>query len=114
MNALLKLKQMAEDTHGIYFYITDTEKRSIQVFNKIKDSVDYAWWVSANAVNSVTLDNGSEITILPEDDAHELLALPHSSAVFIESEDDVREMADALRDTTDVLALVDPTSQELL
>lgn len=117
MNIFNKLKTMVvENNNKMVFYIAANEDNSVGVFETFRNALEnkYAYWISANAVNSLVLENGSEITILPQEDADELLALPKSDFIVVEATTNTKNILDKLSKKTEGFVVVDASTKDLL
>lgn len=118
MNALDKIKSLYKRSHygETFFYLAASGESTEVIFNTLKNTFgDEIWWeVSAGDVASVTFVNGTEITILPTSDAGELLSLPPSNYIFIETTHNIKDLISLLTPYTDTIVVVDANTKELL
>lgn len=115
-DSLVLLNRVAQERPGqSLFYLAEDQKSSVLQYKRFKNVVlDYAFIVEVEAVCSITLDNGSEVTFLPNEDAKELLKLPKSDKIFIETTDNIKSLVSALSYKTDAIVVVDNETKEIL
>ncbi len=110
-------KEATENPGSIIFYITNTDEDSekqLKTFRSALLDEDWMYQVAAGVVGTITLNNTTEVTFLPESEAQLLLELPNSGAIFFEMTDKNKELAENLFPKTGKMFFVDPISKELV
>lgn len=112
------LKQESDHNPGsIIFYVSVTPEDSIKQLVSFRSTLidgDWLYEVQAGTVGTITMNNMTEITFLPEQEAYILLELPNSHAIYYEATNNSTSLAEELIIKTTNLKLVDPVSKELM
>jgi hypothetical protein len=117
-NPLEFVKREGFDNAGsLIFYVACTDNEAInqlQIFRSNLVDNDWFYQVAHGTVGTITLNNGAEVTFLPESEAFVLLELPNSNTIFFELTSNNRELAESLMMKTSKLMFVDPVTKELV
>ncbi len=110
-------KEAIESAGSIIFYIAHSDEgalNQLKVFRSSLADEDWMYQVAAGMVGTVTLSNTTEVTFLPESEAQLLLELPNSGAIFIETTEQNKELAENLFPKTGKMFFVDSITKELV
>jgi hypothetical protein len=101
---------------SIIFYVASTDEESVNTLKMFRTSIPESEWlytVSAGTVGTITMNNTTEVTFLPENEAYVLLELPNSSCIFFEGTEMNKGLAGYLSVKTNKFVYVNPITKEL-